>query len=79
MSAFRIKPEQNGSIIVTPVYRRKSKSQSEDTLIPSCENETLHISKVKRSLKNAQSLVRLYAKDKSLVTILKEKRRLEKS
>lgn len=79
MKEYRTKINENGRIIIPIVLRKQLHLKPGEELIIQVEDEELRIFSVKHSLKNAQTLVRKYAKNKNLVKKLKEIRQEDSS
>ncbi len=71
---FRARIGANGRIVIPVVCRKLLDFQADEELVLRVEEDGLHITNLKSTLKKAQSLVQRYAKDRNLVEELKAQR-----
>ena len=74
MLEFRTRLGEDGRIVIPAICRKELELKSGEELIVRLEDDELHLISLKHSLKKAQALTRKYAKNKSLVNILKKMR-----
>lgn len=79
MLEFRTKLESNGRIMIPAACRRQLHLESGEEFIIRVEDDELHFISLKHALQKAQTLTRKYAKNQSLVNILKEIRRKDET
>lgn len=79
MLEFRTKLTEGGRVVIPALYRKQLQLEPGEELIIRLEDDELHLMSLKHSLKKAQALVQGYAKNTSLVTLLKEMRKKDAS
>jgi AbrB family looped-hinge helix DNA binding protein len=78
MSEFRAKMNENGRIVIPAACRRLLDIKPGEDLILLVEDHELRVFSLQHSLQKAKAIVRLHAKNKSLVKQLKTLRQSDK-
>ncbi len=79
MNEYRTKLGEDGRVIIPAACRRQLHLEPGEELIIRVENSEMHLFKLKHSLEKAQSLVKHYAKNRSLVKKLTDMREEDNS
>lgn len=75
MSEHRVKLQENGRIVIPANYRKQLHLEPGEELILRVEENGLHLYSLKQSIHKAQSIVKRYAKNQSLVAELQRMRK----
>lgn len=79
MNEFRVKIGEDGRILIPIFCRRQLKLSPGEEIIIKLDNNELHLFSLKQSLKNAQKIVKSYAKNQNLVKKLRQIRQEDSS
>jgi bifunctional DNA-binding transcriptional regulator/antitoxin component of YhaV-PrlF toxin-antitoxin module len=79
MNEFRVKIGEDGRILIPVFCRRYLKLSPGEEIIIKLDKDELHLFSLKRSLKNAQKIVKAYAKNHNLVKKLQQLRQEDSS
>ena len=79
MNEFRVKIGEDGRVLIPIFCRRQLKLSPGEEIIIKLDNNELHLFSLKQSLRNAQKIVKHYAKNQNLVKKLRQMRQEDSS